>query len=365
MNVAAVVGARPNFMKAWPVVSALEERGASVTFVHTGQHYDDRMAGSFFRELGMRQPDVDLGVGSGSHAWQTGEVMRRFEEVLSEHPSDLVLVFGDVNSTAACALTAVKLHVPVAHVESGLRSGDRRMPEEINRLVTDAISALCFVTEPSGVTNLRAEGVPESRVHHVGNTMIDSLLKFRTDALSRPLPDGVPERFGTVTLHRPSNVDDRATLGGIIGALEELSRDLPLAWPLHPRTEKRLEEFELLERVRSCETLLITPPAGYLDFLGTTARAALILTDSGGIQEEALVLGVPVVTLRENTERPVTVECGGNLLAGADPTRIREAAKEMLGCSRDDFRVPELWDGRAGERIADVIVRELERGLGL
>jgi UDP-N-acetylglucosamine 2-epimerase (non-hydrolysing) len=365
VNVTAVVGARPNFMKAWPVVSALEERGVRVTFVHTGQHYDDRMAGAFFRELGMRAPDEDLGVGSGSHAWQTGEVMRRFDAVLEQRASDLVLVFGDVNSTAACALTAVKRHVPVAHVESGLRSGDRRMPEEINRLVTDAISALCFVTEPSGVRNLRAEGVPDSRVHHVGNTMIDSLLKYRDEALSHPLPAGVPERFGTVTLHRPSNVDDRATLEGIVGVLTEIARELPLVWPLHPRTEARLEDFGMLERVRASATIHVTPPAGYLDFLGLTARAALILTDSGGIQEEALVLGVPVVTLRESTERPVTVECGGNVLAGADPARIREAAAQMLGRSRDDFCVPELWDGRAGTRIADTIVRSLEAGLAL
>ncbi len=359
------MGARPNFMKAWPVVTALEARGVDVTLVHTGQHYDESMAGAFFRELGMRSPDVDLEVGSGSHAEQTGEVMRRFETALDANPTELVVVVGDVNSTAACALTAVKQHVPVAHVEAGLRSGDRRMPEEINRLVTDAVSSLLFVTEPAGIVNLRAEGVADGRVHHVGNTMIDSLLASRDAALARPLPDGVPERFGAVTLHRPSNVDDGRTLAGILAALESIASELPLVWPIHPRTEKRLVELDLLERVRACDGLITSPPAGYLDFLGVMARAALILTDSGGIQEEALVLKVPVVTLRENTERPVTVECGGNVLAGSDPDAIRAAASEMRARDPASFRMPELWDGRAGERVAEIVVAALERGLEL
>ncbi len=365
MSVIAVVGARPNFMKAWPVVRSLEARGVEVALCHTGQHYDDRMAGSFFRELGMRAPDVDLEVGSGSHAAQTALVLQRFEEVLRARRAELVIVVGDVNSTAACALAAVKLHVPVAHVEAGLRSRDRSMPEEINRLVTDVISSMLFVTEPSGVANLRAEGIAAERVHHVGNTMIDSLLRSRSAALERPLPAGAPERFGVLTLHRPSNVDDRATLAAILDALEDVSRELPLVWPLHPRAERRLVEFGLLERVRACETLVVSPPSGYLDFLGAVARAALVLTDSGGIQEEALVLKVPVVTLRENTERPITVDCGGNLLAGSDPDRIRAAAREMLTRDRSSFRVPPLWDGRAGERIAEIVARELERGIAL
>lgn len=366
-SVTAVVGARPNFVKAWPVVRALEARGVAVRLCHTGQHYDERMAGALFRDLGMRLPDVDLGVGSGSHGAQTAEVLRRFEAELEARRPDLVVVVGDVNSTAACALAAVKLHVPVAHVEAGLRSGDRRMPEEINRLVTDAISSLLFVTEPSGARNLAREGADPARVHAVGNTMIDSLLAARDAALARPLPAelGGAERFGVVTLHRPSNVDDPATLAGVVDALIGLSRELPLLWPLHPRAEKRLAEHGLAARVRAERGLALVPPSGYLDFLGAVARAALVLTDSGGVQEEALVLRVPVVTLRDTTERPVTVECGGNLLAGSDPAALRAAADEMLARDPASFRVPELWDGRAGERVADVVRRALERGVDL
>jgi UDP-N-acetylglucosamine 2-epimerase (non-hydrolysing) len=347
----------------WRELEARE--GVEAELVHTGQHYDERMSESFLRELEVKAPDVMLGVGSGSHARQTADVLVRFEEYLLDRCPDLVVVVGDVNSTLAASLASVKLHVPVAHVEAGLRSGDRRMPEEINRLATDAIASLLFVTEQSGVDHLRAEGAAEHRVHLVGNTMIDTLLRYRERALSKALPDGLPGRFGLVTLHRPSNVDASETLAPIVTVLEELSGELPLWWPVHPRTEKNLRGFGLLDRLEQNPSIHLVPPAGYTEFLGLMARAALILTDSGGIQEEALVLKVPVVTLRENTERPSTVECGGNLLAGTDPARIRAAAREMLARSPDSFRTPPLWDGKSGARVADAILRYLGDGGGL
>jgi UDP-N-acetylglucosamine 2-epimerase (non-hydrolysing) len=365
-RIAIVVGARPNFMKAAPVLRELTKRSrSSVRLVNTGQHYDEAMAGSFLRDLGFPIPDVDLGVGSGSHARQTAEAMHRFEEWLESRRQELVIVVGDVNSTVATALTAVKLHVPVAHVEAGLRSFDRTMPEEINRLTTDAVSSLLFVTEPSGVENLRREGARMERVALVGNTMIDTLERFRERARARPPPAGWPARYGVVTLHRPANVDRRETLAGIVEALAAIARDLPLVWPIHPRTAKHLDEFGLTRLLQSAPQLQLVSPLGYVDFLAAMTRAALILTDSGGIQEEALVLRVPVVTLRENTERPVTIECGGNALAGSDPRRILAAAREMLARDPAQFRTPELWDGRAAERIADRIELFFREGGGL
>lgn len=365
MKIAIVVGARPNFMKAAPVLKELLRRGVRVELVHTGQHYDERMSDSFLRELEVPAPDVMLGVGSGTHARQTADVLTRFEDYLVESRPDLVVVVGDVNSTVAAALAAVKLQVPVAHVEAGLRSFDRSMPEEINRLITDAISSLLFVTEESGVRHLRHEGVAEERVHLVGNTMIDTLLAYREKAAAEQRPAGLPERFGLITLHRPSNVDDRGILAGILTVLEELSGELPLWWPVHPRTEKSLRESGLAERLAANQGIFCVPPASYLSFLGLMTRASLILTDSGGIQEEALVLRVPVVTLRENTERPSTVEGGGNILAGTEPERIRAAAREMLQRSPDSFVVPSLWDGRAGERVVDHLLEFLKEGARL
>jgi UDP-N-acetylglucosamine 2-epimerase (non-hydrolysing) len=337
----------------------------STTLVHTGQHYDERMSDSFFRDLRFPQPDADLGVGSGTHGFQTAEVLTRFENYLQEHRPDLVVVVGDVNSTLAAALAAVKLHIPVAHVESGLRSKDRRMPEEINRILTDRLAALLFVTEQDGVVNLEAEGVDSSRIHRVGNSMIDSLLAHRQRANDRTLPVHLPREYGLITLHRPSNVDDRQTLSGILEAFEDLAATLPLLWPMHPRTEKQLAQFDLSSRVEQCQGLQTLPPCGYLDFLAMMDRASLVLTDSGGIQEEALVLRVPVVTLRDNTERPSTVDCGGNLLVGSDPEAIRAGARQMLARNPDDFQIPELWDGKAGVRIAEQIVEFLsgERSL--
>ena len=368
-HIAIVVGARPNFMKAAPILHALRAFDhVTVSLVHTGQHYDEGMSGSFLRDLDLQAPGTNLGVGSGSHGRQTGEVLARFEAFLEESPQDLVIVVGDVNSTLAAALAAIKRHIPVAHVEAGLRSGDRSMPEEINRLATDAISSLLFVTEPSGMHNLANEGVPDDRRFLVGNTMIDTLLKFAPRARALPQKADLPERYGVLTLHRPSNVDDEQTLVGILDALEHISKDLPLLWPIHPRTENRLREFGLMERVEDAVqagAILRFPPQGYVDFLAWNAGATLILTDSGGIQEEALVLRVPVVTLRENTERPVTVDAGSNLLAGSDKDRILKAAEIMLARDPQTFAIPPEWDGRSGERIAQILVDRLAAGIAL
>jgi len=372
-RVTVVVGARPNFMKAGPVLHALKAdrdgpgsgAGFDVKLVNTGQHYDERMAGSFLRELGFPQPDADLGVGSASHGKQTAQVLASMEEWLVAHPQELVIVVGDVNSTLAAALAAVKLKIPVAHVEAGLRSFDRDMPEELNRMATDAVASLLFVTEPAGVENLRREGARMDRVALVGNTMIDTLLRFRDVAARSPAPADWPKRFGVVTLHRPSNVDEEAPLRGILAALTSLSRELPLVWTVHPRTEKRLADFGLLAAARSTPGLQLVPPLGYVEFMAAMARSALILTDSGGVQEEALVLRVPVVTLRENTERPVTIECGGNVLAGNDPARIGASARSMLAKDPKSFRAPPLWDGRAAQRIVERIGAFFRAGASL
>ncbi len=353
-------------MKAGPVLHALQRRGGfAVKLVNTGQHYDEKMAGSFLRDLGFPTPDADLGVGSASHGKQTAQVLALFEEWLVANPQELVLVVGDVNSTLAATLAAVKLGIPVAHVEAGLRSFDRGMPEELNRLATDALSSLLFVTEPSGVVNLRREGARMERVALVGNTMIDTLVKFRAIATERPRPADWPERYCLVTLHRPSNVDEEQPLRAILTALRAIAAELPLVWTVHPRTEKRLADFGLAETVRSDPRIKLMPPLGYVEFMAAMARARLILTDSGGVQEEALVLRVPVVTLRENTERPVTVECGGNVLAGNDAERIQSCARVMLAKDPATFRQPELWDGRAAERIVDQIERFFASGGGL
>ena len=362
-----IVGARPNFMKAGPVLRAVERRGAMTpVLVHTGQHYDERMSELFFKDLGLPRPDVNLEVGSGSHASQTAEVMVRFEEFLegrAETPAG-VLVVGDVNSTVACSLVAAKRGVPLIHVEAGLRSFDRGMPEELNRIVTDQLADVCYVTESAGVDNLRREGKDPSTCPLIGNTMIDTLLTHRERAeasgVARRIEFGVERgEYAVVTLHRPSNVDDASNLAGILGALEELARDLPMIWPLHPRTAARAREFGLDDQLRGMSNVKLVEPQGYLDFLGLTAGAGLLLTDSGGIQEEAVVLKVPCVTLRENTERPVTIEVGGNVLAGADPARIIAAAHDMRGRDRSTIGTPENWDGHAAERIAEDLERRL------
>lgn len=344
-----VAGARPNFMKLAPLLAALEQApDFAPTLVHTGQHYDDKMSGQFFADLGMRAPDHYLGVGSGSHAEQTAAVMQRFEPVaIAERPAGVVVV-GDVNSTMACAIVAAKLEIPVIHVEAGLRSFDRGMPEEINRVVTDALASVLLVTEESGRRNLLAEGVPAGRIHMVGNLMIDSLRRH----LAQARESGALERlglqarsYGLVTLHRPANVDDPERLADILRALETISRDTPLLFPVHPRTRARLEAGGRAAGGR----LQLVEPLGYLDFLCLMAESAIVLTDSGGVQEETTALGVPCLTLRENTERPVTIEQGTNRLAGVHSATILAAWEEAKRQPKSG-RIPDLWDGRAAER---------------
>lgn len=350
MNIACVVGARPNFMKMGPVVLELGKRGRKPVLVHTGQHYDANMSKVFFDELGLPVPDVSLGIGSGSHAKQTGAVMVALEELWTKERPDLVIVAGDVNSTAAAALVAAKLTVPLAHVEAGLRSFDRTMPEEVNRIVTDVLSDLLFTTEPSGDANLAREGIAAAKVHRVGNCMIDSLLSHRARALA-----GEPWRglgleaghYGVVTLHRPANVDDDVTLAKTLAMLGAIAKQLPLVFPVHPRTRAKLA-------TSAPAGVLLVEPLPYLAFTGLIARAALVLTDSGGVQEETTALGVPCVTMRNNTERPVTVEEGTNILAGTDPDRVSELVLSALRSPKQG-RVPELWDGRAAGRVVDVI----------
>jgi UDP-N-acetylglucosamine 2-epimerase (non-hydrolysing) len=340
-------------MKVKPVMDALEERGAQVILVHTGQHYDAAMSDVFFAELGIRRPDHFLGAGSGSHAVQTCRVMTAFEPLLADLVPDLVVVVGDVNSTLACALVAAKQGVPLAHVEAGLRSGDRSMPEEINRIVTDRVSDYLFAPSADAVANLRAEGFFDEQVHLVGNVMVDTLLANagRASAGDTLVRLGLqPGQYGLVTLHRPANVDDPAVLGALLSALAEISRGCPLVLPAHPRVAGRLLRADLPAGVR------IIPPAGYLDFIALEASARLVLTDSGGVQEETTVLGVPCLTLRDSTERPVTVTEGTNQLVGRDPDRIVKAAREVLAAPPPPARAPALWDGKAGPRIAAVLI---------
>jgi UDP-N-acetylglucosamine 2-epimerase (non-hydrolysing) len=349
-----VAGARPNFMKLAPVVDALTKDGAfAPVLVHTGQHYDDRMSGQFFRDLGMRDPDYNLEVGSGSHAAQTAEIMKRFEPVVLQEKPDGVLVVGDVNSTMACALVAKKLQVPVIHVEAGLRSFDRSMPEEINRLVTDAISDILLVTEESGRRNLLAEGIAEARIHLVGNLMIDSLRRNLQHAQQSTVLGrlgAAAKSFGVVTLHRPANVDEATRLGEMLRALESISEALPLYFPVHPRTRSQLERlgFSSHNGVRLLE------PLGYTDFLCLMANSCVVFTDSGGIQEETTALGIPCLTLRDNTERPITIEEGTNLLAGTRESTILTAWQQLQAAPKRG-RIPRYWDGNAAPRAVSVL----------
>jgi UDP-N-acetylglucosamine 2-epimerase (non-hydrolysing) len=357
MRILHVVGARPNFMKAAPVMAALSKRGMAQTLVHTGQHYDTNMSAVFFHQLGMPEPDVNLGVGSGSHAVQTAEVMVRLEQVLLERKPDWVVVYGDVNSTMAAALVCAKLRIRVAHVEAGLRSGDRSMPEEINRLVTDQIADLLFTPSIDGNEHLLREGVSRDRVHLVGNVMIDTLSRLLPLALGgqghNELSRWRDRPYMLVTLHRPANVDDPALLGQIINALGELSADIPVLFPIHPRTRKQVERLTM---PAATENLHFVDPLGYMEFLALQSKAALVITDSGGIQEETTYLGIPCLTVRENTERPVTVTLGTNILVGQDSNRLREEARRVLRGDAKKGTIPPLWDGRASERIAEILV---------
>ena len=360
MKTLIVVGARPNFMKAAPLVRALSGWGFPPTLVHTGQHYDENMSKVFFRDLGLPAPDVDLGVGSGSHAEQTARIMIAFEKVLVEAPPDLVVVLGDVNSTMACAIVSAKLRIPVAHVEAGLRSRDRTMPEEINRLVTDAISDLLLTPSPDADENLLGEGIPREKIHRVGNIMIDSLV----GSLARAEGSDVLERlalapggYGVLTLHRPSNVDDPGTLLGIVGAVHRIGERLPIVFSCHPRTLARLERSDEYGRLAGKGRVRQVPPLGYLDFLRLVWKSRLVLTDSGGLQEETTFLRIPCVTIRENTERPITITQGSNILAGSDPRRIEECALRALDRSPAEWGVPDLWDGRTAPRIVEVFER--------
>jgi UDP-N-acetylglucosamine 2-epimerase (non-hydrolysing) len=429
MNILIVVGARPNFMKAAPIISAIRQHNQRLSalvadrhrwpieairyvLVHTGQHYDDRMSDAFFRDLDLPQPDVHLGVGSGSHAVQTAEVMRKFEQVLLAEKPDVVVLVGDVNSTVACALVTAKISFDVAgsrpliaHVEAGLRSFDRSMPEEINRLLTDQVSDLLFVTEEGAIQNLRDEGVPPYKIHFVGNTMIDSLLAFSDKAETSSIlhnmglyggpgvcPAGAALMGGTsesqaenvggvgkqirpyalLTLHRPSNVDNRATILDIMEGLEELATTQPIIFPVHPRTRQRLEEFGVRCNTMIGRTglnpvgpapeaplngILLTEPLGYVDFLCLMKHARIVVTDSGGIQEETTGLGVPCVTVRNNTERPVTIEKGTNILAGTRSERIKNAIRQQMARKSLHQRLPEKWDGQAATRIVATLIQ--------
>jgi UDP-N-acetylglucosamine 2-epimerase (non-hydrolysing) len=393
MKILSVVGARPNFMKVAPIIAAVESHNRKLAIsasdhaerlqhilVHTGQHYGDLMSDSFFSDLGLPKPDLHMGVGSGTHAVQSAEIMKRFEEILLSERPDVVIVVGDVNSTLACAVVTSKISFDmngtrplIAHVESGLRSFDRTMPEEINRIVTDHVADLLFVTEESGTRNLKNEGISADKIHFVGNTMIDCLIRFRDkadssnklDELGFRLPASTTAHpsvapYALLTMHRPANVDNPKAFHEILMGLEELAADLPIVFPVHPRTRKRIEEFDLNLNVTGSGSdvrgLMLIDPLGYLDFLCLMKNASIVVTDSGGIQEETTCLGVPCVTVRDNTERPVTVEMGTNVIAGTAQVGIRAAIRSQRKRSCSSI-VPQLWDGRAAERIVDALNR--------
>ncbi|MBN1590878.1 MAG: UDP-N-acetylglucosamine 2-epimerase (non-hydrolyzing) [Pirellulales bacterium] len=367
LRFACIVGARPNFMKMAPLLRALDAyANVETVLVHTGQHYDKNLSDIFFEQLEMRRPDVTLEVGSGSHAVQTARVIERFETVLVEaaeqgKPFDRLIVVGDVNSTMATTLAAAKLHVPVAHVEAGLRSFDRTMPEEINRIVTDAIADLLLVSEPNGMENLLHEGHSEDHVRLVGNVMIDTL-KFmlpKAQQCDTPAHLGVsPGKYGVVTLHRPANVDTAETLGPMLDVLIDVSERLPVVFPIHPRTVERIKRYGMADKLAAAKGIIQTEPLGYLEFLALTSQAKVIVTDSGGLQEESTVLGIPCLTARPNTERPITVTQGTSTLVGNDAGKLRSLLGEVLDGTYRQGTCPELWDGHAAERIARILVEE-------
>jgi len=365
LRIVSVVGARPNFMKVAPIVDAINQgrqagrfaRDVEHLLVHTGQHYDRTMSELFFEELGLPVPDINLGIGSGNHGEQTGRIMQEFERVLLDTRPSLVIVVGDVNSTMACAIDAKKLNIPIAHVEAGLRSRDMTMPEEINRIVTDAIADLLFTTDRLADQNLRSEGISAERIHFVGNVMIDTLLRQKDKAMARPFPlaDFPSRDYVLVTLHRPGNVDNRDTLREIGEALVIAANTHPVVFPVHPRTRRRVAELGLSGLFSSERGIYLTDPLGYLDFLRLQAGAYAILTDSGGIQEESTILGVPCLTLRPNTERPITITSGTNTLVGNRREDIVSAFRGVNLARSSNKRIPELWDGNAAKRIVDVV----------
>jgi UDP-N-acetylglucosamine 2-epimerase (non-hydrolysing) len=392
MKIILVAGARPNFMKIAPLINAIDAYNSAkdekspffeYMLVHTGQHYDDNMSKTFFDDLGMPKPHIDLGVGSGTHATQTGKIMIRFEEVCLQHGPDLVMVVGDVNSTIACTLVAAKLGIPAAHVEAGLRSYDRTMPEEINRVLTDQLSDYLFTTCEDAAHNLRKEGIPEERIFFVGNVMIDTLLSHIEKAKSSDILErlGLREegggvvRYASLTLHRPSNVDDPEILKGILGVLKDLAEEIPIVFPVHPRTLQRIKSSRLEKMITISDTenmremgkagsgVLAIPPLGYLDFLCLMSNSTIVLTDSGGIQEETTILGIPCLTLRKNTERPITVKEGTNTVVGNDPEMIREHVLRILKRRDQKSNMPKYWDGKASERIIKVLVEQFGRPL--
>lgn len=355
-KIVAVVGARPNYMKVAPIWRAMDKR-AHITkaLVHTGQHYDDNMSKIFFDELRLPKPELYLGVGSGTHGAQTAKIMVEMEEALTRERPDVVVVVGDVNSTMATALVAAKIGIPIAHVEAGLRSFDREMPEEINRMVTDILADLLFTTEPSAESNLLREGIAKEKIHFVGNVMIDSLMFYRPMAEQSTVLgelDLEPKAYGLVTLHRPTNVDDPATIQPILDALVDIGGECPLVFPAHPRTRKMLEQNGIQVPAKR---LRLIEPIGYLDFVRLMLDARIVFTDSGGIQEETTVLGIPCLTIRENTERPITIDVGTNHLVGTNPERILAEGRRALGGKASQRQIPELWDGNASERIVDII----------
>ena len=373
MKLINVVGARPNFIKMAPIISAMNRLSNQIfhTLVHTGQHYDKGMNQSILDDLGLPKPDINLGVGSGSQAEQTARIMMAFEKVCKNIYPDLVILVGDVNSTLACAITAKKLNIQVAHVEAGLRSHDQSMPEEINRIITDSISDYLFVTEKEGIVNLKKEGKNDDQIYFVGNVMIDTLFQnlVRLEGLEKDLikpnfdiqpPRYKPySRYAVITLHRPSNVDKKSTLIDIISALNYISEDLDILFPAHPRTQKRIKEFGLTPSING--TIKILPPLPYLSFLNLWKNADFVLTDSGGLQEETTALGIPCFTIRDNTERPITVEEGTNTLVGTKAKGILTAYEDFKNGKSKKGRIPDLWDGRAAERIVDILLRKFSR----
>ena len=360
-RIISIVGARPNLPKIAPLIREMQRHPEiEPLLVHTGQHYDENLSNIFFRQMGIPEPHMNLGVGSGTHAEQTAEILKRVEPILLKQQPDLVLVVGDVNSTIAVSLAAVKMGIPVAHVEAGLRSFDRSMPEEINRVLTDALAKYLFATENDAVENLLKEGRPREFIHLVGNVMIDSLFHFLPVAQQSRIGDELGLRngkgwqsFGVLTLHRPSNVDSTEKLAEILGAIDAIAKQVPIVFPVHPRTQQRLSQGG----IKRYPQLRLIQPLGYLDFLCLLSNATLALTDSGGIQEETTALGVPCLTLRENTERPITISQGTNVLVGTNPSKIAAATEQVLRGDGKRGRTPPLWDGHAAERIVEILLR--------